>query len=93
MWLTEYERKEKMKNMSKKVKMLFIGAIVIIALLLITVIAQIIAIYQKQQTNLAQQEEIARLENEKNYYENQQGDNSDDKGSDSEIIVGENQWL
>ncbi|HJD05266.1 MAG TPA: hypothetical protein IAB72_00090 [Candidatus Onthoplasma faecipullorum] len=77
--------------MSKKVKMLFIGAIVIIALLLITVIAQIIAIYQKQQTNLAQQEEIARLENEKNYYENQQGDNSDDKGSDSEIIVGENQ--
>ena len=80
-----------MKNMSKKVKMLFIGAIVIIALLLITVIAQIITIYKKQQINLEQQKEITRLENEKNYYENQQGDNSDDKGSDSEIIVGENQ--
>lgn len=79
-----------MKGASKKVKMLFIGAIVIIALLLITVIAQIITIYQKQQTNLAQQEEISRLESEKEYYENQQGDNADDKESDSEIIVGEN---
>lgn len=80
-----------MKNTSKKVKMLFIGAIVIIALLLITVIAQIITIYKKQQINLEQQKEITRLENEKNYYENQKDNNSDDKDSDSEIIIKENQ--
>ena len=36
-----------MKNASKKIKSLFIGAIVLIALLLITVIAQIITIYKK----------------------------------------------
>ncbi len=76
-----------MKNASKKIKSLFIGAIVLIALLLITVIAQIITIYKKQQINLAQQEEISRLENEKEYYQ------SDKENPDSEIVVEENQWL
>ena len=74
-----------MKNASKKIKSLFIGALVLIALLLITVIAQIITIYKKQQINLAQQEEISRLENEKEYYQ------SDKENPDSEIVVEENQ--
>lgn len=73
-----------MKNASKKIKSLFIGAIILIALLLITVIAQIITIYKKQQINLAQQEEISRLENEKEYYQN------DKENPDSEIVVEDN---
>lgn len=79
-----------MKN-TKRFKMILVLAMTIIAILLVTIIIQIISINNKQKIVQSQQEIITRLENEKNYYENQQGNSGeiDDKNSNSEFVIGD----
>ena len=86
---------------AKKTKLILISAICIIVLLLIISVAQIVSINNKQRQLENQQIEIDRLNDELNYYENQNKANSsseedkdayDDKNGDIEIIVGE-EWL
>lgn len=83
---------------AKKTKLILISAICIIVLLLIISVAQIVSINNKQRQLENQQIEIDRLNDELNYYENQNKANSsskedkdayDDKNGDIEIIVGE----
>ena len=83
---------------AKKTNLILISAICIIVLLLIISVAQIVSINNKQRQLENQQIEIDRLNDELNYYENQNKANSsseedkdayDDKNGDIEIIVGE----
>ena len=83
---------------AQKTKLILISAICIIVLLLIISVAQIVSINDKQRQLENQQIEIDRLNDELNYYENQNKANSsseedkdayDDKNGDIEIIVGE----
>lgn len=67
-----------MEGNKKRVKLYTLGAIAIIALLLIITIFQIVYINRKNAELEQQRIEMSRLENELNYYKNHQNDTDDE---------------
>ncbi len=79
-----------MKLSQTKIKSLIILAVVLVVGLLICSVIQIISINKKQSLIDSQEKQISKLQNELNYYQNQQSQNDDidDKNSDYIIIEG-----
>lgn len=67
-----------MEGNKKRVKLFTLGAIAIIALLLIITIFQIVYINRKNAELEQQRIEMSQLENELNYYKNHQNDTDDE---------------
>ncbi len=74
-------------QVSKKIKLVIILAISLVALFLIISIFQIVAIHNKKDRLKAQQEEINSLHNQREYYDNYI--NNDNKDDYYEITAGE----
>lgn len=67
-----------MEGNKKRAKLFTLGAIAIIALLLIVTIFQIVFINKKNDELERQRIELEQLENELNYYKNHQNDSDDE---------------
>ena len=73
----------------KKIKFIIFLAIALVASLLFSSIYLLVVNSKKQNQIALQQSQISDLEDKLNFYENQKGENKDDKDSDYEIIIPE----
>ena len=73
----------------KKIKFIIFLAITLVASLLISSIYLLVINSKKQNQISMQQSQISELEDKLNFYQNQKDENKDNKDSDYEIIIPE----
>ena len=71
----------------KRIKLVISTAILLVVALLGLSIYLLVTIHSKKQILIKQQQEISKLESQLDYYENQNGNDTDNKESDIEIVV------